>query len=250
MKFKDKNYLISGATSGIGRHLTISLINQGAKVIAIGRSLAKFEEIKTEIDFKENLIILEKDLSANLSDLGPIIREYVKIHGKLNGCVLSAGVQKIKPLKATDEEFINEQFKINVNSSLILAKIFSDKRVCDKDNSSIVFISSIAASAGYKGLSTYSASKGAIISLAKTLAVELAPIRVNSISPGFIKTPMNSDNNLYNEEYLNKLNNEYPLGIGSIKNITPLIEFLLSSSASWITGTNIPVDGGASLINP
>jgi len=109
---------------------------------------------------------------------------------------------------------------------------------------SIIFISTIAAQFGAKGLSAYSASKAALDALMKSLAVELAPdVRANSVLPGAVRTPMTEP--LFNDpDTAARLLRDYPLGIGLPSDVVNVVEFLLSDKAGWITGQQIVVDGG------
>ena len=133
----------------------------------------------------------------------------------------------------------------------MLCKGFSDKRNNIGESSSIVLLSSIASLLGYKGLISYSTSKGAINSLVKSLAVELSQnkVRVNSVSPGHINTELfNQNKELYNKEFLEELETKYPFGLGEPEDIANIVTFLLSDKSRWITGQNIVVDGGRTLL--
>jgi len=243
-------FLVTGATSGIGKGVVLSLLSQGAKVIAIGRDSKKLASLKSEAINKNNLILEEKDLS-NCDGLDKWILNIVKKYGKVKGLVLSAGIQQITPISSPlSVEKSKELFEINYFSNIQLAKGFCDRRANIGKGSSVVFLSSIASIKGNMGIVGYAASKGAINSAVKSLALEVAKlgIRVNAVLPGFVKTEMILRwKEVYNKKYMEKMNNEYPLGIGKVDDVTGPILFLLSDESKWITGSEIIVDGGASL---
>jgi NAD(P)-dependent dehydrogenase (short-subunit alcohol dehydrogenase family) len=144
-------------------------------------------------------------------------------------------------------EKYNKIFSINVYSGFEIARIIAKKENFNSDNMSLVFIASIMGLVGNKALTGYSATKGALISGSKSMAVELAKkkIRVNCISPGFIETEMmNSVSKKFGKEQMDKLKSEYLLGLGKPKDVANACLFLLSDASRWITGINLPVDGG------
>lgn len=247
--FQNQLFLVTGASSGIGFGTAKKLNTLGAKVIAVGRSEEKLKNLKNSCKYKENLICEIRDLSE-ISGLDKWVLELSKKYGRLKGGVLCAGMQQIMPISLSKSiEKSKELFEINYFSSMQIAKGFCDRRVNIGEGSSLVFISSIAAIEGNGGIVSYSASKGAISSAVKSLAKEVSKsrIRVNAVLPGFLQTPMTKSlSNVYTNEYIKRLENEYPLGIGSVEDVVNPIIFLLSSYARWITGENLVVDGGAS----
>ena len=135
------------------------------------------------------------------------------------------------PVKHLSVEKSKELFDINYFSSMQLAKGFCDRRANIGEGSSIVFLSSIASIRGSRGLVGYAASKGAINSAVKSLAVEVSPlgIRVNAVLPGFVVTEMTKSwSKIYTEEFIEDLDGTYPLGIGTVENVVQPIIFLLS----------------------
>ena len=119
------------------------------------------------------------------------------------------------------------------------------------NGSSVVFLSSISSSKPDAGMSMYSMTKAAIDNFVKVAAAECAnrQIRVNSIRPGLIATPMIERERAYNEDFLKAEQNKYKLGIGDVNYVADLVQFLISDRAKWITGQNIMIDGGRSLHN-
>jgi len=234
------NILIVGASSGIGKETALALKSK-YRVFALARRFDKLKEL-------EGVEPIEFDV-RNLSKIDSLMKNLAKEYGKFKGLIYCAGIQLIKPIRVLKPNEIEEIFKINTIAFLLFAQSFSSKRVCDRDNlPSIVAISSIAANKPEKGIIPYSASKSALNSIIMGLAKELAPIRVNGVAPGFLETEMTKRfSNIYNEEFINRVKEEYPLGLGKLKDISNLIEFLLSKEAKYITGEIIRVDGGGAL---
>ena len=250
--FRDKLFLITGASSGIGKCAALELNKLGSKIIAISRN-EKNLKLLVEESLNKNLILVEnKDLSQS-NNLDKWIIELSKKYGKIDGVVLSAGIQQIAPIQSVlSIENAKKLFEINYFSNMQIIKGFANKLVNNAKNarSSIVLISSSAAFKANAGISQYSASKAALNAAMKSLALELATknIRINAIAPGFLKTSMTENfSDIYDENYLNKLDSIYPFGIGTPKDIVGAICFLLSPLSSYITGQIIVIDGGGNL---
>lgn len=251
MKYSSNDiFIVTGASSGIGKGVALELNKLGASVIIIARNREKLEEVKKEAKFSANIVVEAKDLS-NSNELNKWVLELSKRYGRLKGLVLSAGIQQTIPLASPlSVEESKKMFELNYFSAMQMAKGFCDRRVCVKESSSIVFVSSIASFRGKAGISGYSATKGALNSAMRSLAMEVArqKIRVNSILPGFVMTEMIEEwKEKYSEEYINGIDKEYPLGIGYVDDVVAPILFLLSNESKWITGTELVVDGGGSI---
>ncbi|OCL92928.1 SDR family NAD(P)-dependent oxidoreductase [Arcobacter porcinus] len=251
IKFNGENILVTGASDGIGKAICLLLNSLGANVIGIARSEDKLKLVKEEMSNKDNFKYEVKDLMEDIDELPSLVSKIAKEYGKLSGLVHSAGTIEIIPLKALTVENIDKIHNLNFKSGVMLCKGFSDKRNNIGENTSIVLLSSIASLLGYKGLVSYSTSKGAINSLVKSLAIELSQnkIRVNAVSPGHINTELfNQNKEFYNKEFLDELETKYPFGLGETEDIANLVTFLLSNSSRWITGQNIVIDGGRTLL--
>lgn len=150
------------------------------------------------------------------------------------------------PLKIASSEMVAELFALNVTTALMLAKGFRVRNVHAPD-ASMVFLSSAVGVVGQKGVGAYSASKGAIVSLTKSLALELAAedIRVNCVLPGVVRTPMtDSLAEAIGEEAFSEVKAMHPLGLGQPEDVAEPIGFLLGAGSRWITGSALSVDGG------
>ncbi|MBQ7607910.1 MAG: SDR family oxidoreductase [Desulfovibrionaceae bacterium] len=238
--------LVTGASSGLGQAGAILLNRLGAKVIGVGRDAARLKRTQALCPYPEHFFLERCDLTENLQDLAIQVGEWRKKYGRLRGLLYCAGTVTVLPaaLQGTDE--MRDLFDINVFAAYQLARGFLDRRNNMGEGSSIVFLASLAALRESSGTTAYASSKGAVISLARSLACEYLrqKIRVNSISPGLVPTPMTA------RQYadLESLAQTYPLGPGRPEDIANTAAFLLSPAARWITGQNLVVDGGRSLV--
>lgn len=247
--FKDKNYIVTGASSGIGAHAALMLNELGAKIIAIGRDENKLLAQKEQAKNPDDFITISKDLS-NFENLDKWALELAKEHGGFNGCLLSAGAVHTMPLSAPNfANFGVKLFNVNYFGNLQILKGLTDKRAKSKENSSFVWISSVTFTKPGAGLGNYAASKGAIVSAVKSFALEFAPkYRINAICPGFITTPMVfSEKRATGVDYDTIASSLYPLGTGTTNDTSNLICFLLSDASKWMTGQSIILDGGVTL---
>lgn len=234
-----KTILVTGASSGIGRGIAIACSKMGASVIVNGRNEQRLSETMSEMEGDDNL-----SLAANLSD-NVALAEMVAKLPKLDGIVHCAGIgQRIlcKQLQESDlENMMNVNFKAPV---MLQTEILKQKKI--NKSASIVFIASIACDSPTIGNAMYSASKGAIISYANCLALELAPrlIRVNCILPAMIWTDLIFKGGITEEE-LKEDEKKYPLKrYGKPEDIANLSIYLLSDAAAWMTGSSIKITGG------
>lgn len=251
INFNENNlFLVTGASSGLGRSTLLELNKLGAKVIGIGRNLDSLNEVRNNSTFPNNIYLEIFDFNQT-GEIAIFFKDIVKKYGKLNGIAHFAGIGKLYPLRATSLEMLKEIFELNFFSSYEIVRVMNDKRFKNSDEFSIVLTSSISSIRSFEGLSAYGISKGAVNSLVVSSALELAKsnVRINSILPGHIETNMtNKLAELQSEEYKNELINSYPLGEGSPEDVAKLTTFLLSNSSKWITGQNIVIDGGRTLL--
>ena len=236
-----KNVLVIGASSGIGRAISINL-SKDYNIIAIARRKDKLETLK-EYGIQPEIFDV-----TQTEKIGKFVKELINKFGKLASMVYCAGVQSIKPLRMLKVEETKSMFDVNYFGALFFSKAFASKPVHVKENPSIVFISSIAGQKPEVGIINYSASKAAIDNLTKGLAKEIAPIRVNAIAPGFLKTEMTEKfKHIYNDEFISNIEKQYPLGLGEAEDIADMVRFLISEKASYVTGNIIRMDGGGAL---
>ncbi len=244
---KNKNIIVSGASSGIGRQCAITFSQLGANVILIARNKERLKDTYNKLE-KGNHLIISQDITE-YAKLEQIIKYSVEKAGRISGFVHSAGIEMTLPLRSMQPSYYEKMFSVNVISGFELAKIISKKKYINKERASFVFISSIMGIVGMPALIGYSASKGALISAIKSMGLEFISknIRVNCISPGLVETEMASK--LFeklSEESKKSIIDMHPLGLGKQEDIANVCAFLLSDASRWITGTNLIVDGGYS----
>lgn len=239
---ENKVAIVTGGNSGIGYAAAAELVANGAKVIVTGRN-------------KESLAQAEKELNvtgivADQSDLKSIdaLVEQVKSQfGKVDILFLNAGIASFAPVESASEEHYDSIMNVNVKGVY-----FTVQKVLPilNDGGSIIFNTSINAHVGMPNSSVYAASKAAVLSLNKVFATELAPrkIRVNAVSPGPVETPLYGKLGLEKEEvegFGTILGEKILLKrFGQASEIAKTVRFLASDDASFITGTEIVVDGG------
>lgn len=228
------NYLVIGASSGIGEQLTLQLIESGHKVFASYNSKSPISSINSLEYFKLNVLDENIDLSF--------------LPNEINGLVYCPGSINLKPfdrIKPTDFE-LDYQLQV-VGAIKIIQQVLPKLKM--SLNASIVLFSTIAVQTGLPFHTQVAASKGAIEGLTKALAAEFAPkLRVNCVAPSLTNTPL-ANSLLNNEQKIEANAQRHPLKrIGESKDIANMVEFLLSEKASWITGQIFHVDGGMSAI--
>lgn len=236
---KGKTILVTGASSGIGQAIAVSVSKMGANVIINGRNIAKLENTLS-LMADENNKIVAGDLTKN-EDIARLANDVPQV----DGIVHCAGIGHRMPAKMLSESDIETVMKANFNSAVLLqAALLSKKKV--KKDSSIVFIASKAADYPSPGNAVYSASKGALISYARCLAIELAPrgIRVNCICPAMVWTDLIMQNEVTLEQ-LQESEKSYPLKrYGKPEDVAYLAIYLLSDASSWMTNSCIDLTGG------
>lgn len=238
--------LITGSSSGIGRDMAIYL-SKANHIIIHGRDQERLEKVKSQCDTKFDQKIWSQDLN-DVNDIEASLSQFViKENIEVIGYVHCAGYMKMVPLKMSSAQILTSTLNINVISASIITKVLMNIKFNSGALKSVVYISSNLSNMGAKGMSAYGASKGAIDTLMRCLAVELAPkVRVNSILPGAIPTEM-TQSIFDNEEVRTRMAETYPLGIGEALDICFMAEFLLSNKSKWITGQQFTVDGGRSI---
>lgn len=242
-----KNILVTGASSGIGRECSILMSNLGARIILVGRDYDNLNETKNNLKKNKHCIV---ELDVNTFDQYEAkISEAVTEIGKINGFIHSAGIELTSPLRAMNSDKYNHLFSVNTFSAFEFSRILSKQKYLDEYGASFVFISSVTGKLGVSGKLAYCSSKGALISGAKALALELAKknIRVNTVLPGIVNTRMvNRMRSELPEESFSEILNNHPLGFGEPIDVANLCAFLVSDLSRWITGSEYVIDGGYS----
>ena len=234
-----KQILVTGASSGIGKAIAVACAKMGATVIVTGRNVERLNETLNLMSEGDH-----KAISADLTkaeDIESLVAELPK----LDGLVQCAGVGSRVPCKNIGKDDLQHVFMPNVEAPILFQTAILSKRKINKA-ASIVYVASRAANAPSVGNAAYSASKGAIISYAKCLALELAPrlIRVNCICPGMVWTELILKDGV-DKEQLEQSQLTYPLKrFGQPEDIANLAIYLLSDASSWMTGSSLDISGG------
>ena len=244
MDLTGRRIMITGASSGIGRETAILLSQLGAKLVLVARNASRLEETKSLLEGSGHRVE-QFDLEA-LDEIPAWMSGLGQQFGTLSGLVHCAGIQMTLPLRSITSRQIAKITNVNLSAAIMLVKGLSQKGVL-ASSGSVVLMSSAMGLVGSPATSLYSATKGALIALAKSLALELArdSLRVNCIAPAFVDTPMFEEmKNLLRAEALAKIESAHPLGIGLPRDIANAVAFLLADTGRWITGTTLVVDGG------
>lgn len=240
---KDRTILVTGASSGIGKHIALDLAKCGAKVFVSGRDQSRLQATLELLDGEgHQSMVCDITNEAQIDDL-------VERLPMLDGFVHCAGVLGICPISHVESDDLENQYRVNHLSAVLLSqKIIRHKLLLPE--ASVVFISSVSAHKPSVGFGIYSASKAALEAFARVFALEVSGkgIRVNCVAPGMVHTPMfEYATDLISEETMTEHEKEYPLGFANPQDVSPAVLFLLSKASQKITGVTITIDGGYSL---
>jgi len=237
-----KRILITGASAGIGRACAVAASKLGAQVVLVARRRDALDEALKMLDGSGHTAI-----SYDLGDIDNVegLLKEATAGGVLSGFVHSAGMARAVPVQSMDTETLQTMMTLNFFSFMAIMKFLVRKKYCA--GGSVVAISSVAAQAGWQGVSAYSGTKGALSASVRSLAIELVPrgIRVNSIMPSHIKTEMyDSVVGHLSDSHEAQVLARQPLGLGSVEDVANAAAFLLSDASRFITGIDLAVDGG------
>lgn len=237
-------YLVTGASSGIGRATAILLAECGARVILNGRDGVRLNETFELLKGSNHLSSPSELNSADQTN--DWLKDLLTITGPISGVFHAAGIEMIRPIRMIKQSHLESVMGSSLYAAFGIAKAISGKNALT-DEASIVFMSSVAGLTGQTGLSAYSAAKAAIDGMVRSLACELASrkIRVNAIAAGAVRTAMHERltagsgvdaSHAYASAHL--------LGFGLPEDVAHAAVYLLSPASRWITGTTLLVDGG------
>ena len=242
-----KTVLVTGASSGIGRGIAVECSKMGAKVVINGRNQERLQKTFDQLEGEGHIQIVA-DLSIQ-EDIERLANEVPE----LNGFVNSAGIPKICPVKRIDRQTLEEIMNVNAFGPILLTSQLLRKKKLQK-KSSIVLIASISGVCmANTGEGPYAATKAALAGYTKTAAFELAAqgTRVNTICPGLVPTEiLTLSNEMFSEDQLKEtMYGRYPLKrVGTPEDIANGAIYLLSDASSWVTGINLVIDGGYTVV--
>ena len=247
-KFENKVVVVSGGNSGIGLASVKGFLKEGAKVVFSGRRQEALDEVSKELSGNFKAVLADQSVVA---DNKKLIDAAVNEFGKIDVVFANAGIAHMVPAEQISEEHFDAHFNTNIKGPAFLVKEAIPNL---NDGANIIFNTSVVNQKGFEASSIYSATKGALRSYARVLTTELAPrnIRVNSIAPGPIETPIYSKMGM-NQEQIEEMGAGFsqmvPLKrFGNSEEISNAVLFLASDEASYINGVEIEVDGGLSQI--
>jgi NAD(P)-dependent dehydrogenase (short-subunit alcohol dehydrogenase family) len=246
MKFKDKTFIVTGGASGMGFAVAQQLASGGGKVIITGRNQTALD--RAALQLKQNVQPFRSD-AASLSDIRSLMQFAQRTFGKLDGIFANAGAAIFGPVEAVTEKTYDELMAINVKGVFFLLQASIPLL---NDGASIVINGSVAGTRSQPITVVYSATKAAVRSLTKGFASALISknIRVNTVSPGPIDTPLWMKEGGIPKDMVGSVmqgaKDRNPMKrFGTAEEVANVVTFLLSSQASYITGSEILVDGGA-----
>ncbi|KAE8358877.1 hypothetical protein BDV27DRAFT_168981 [Aspergillus caelatus] len=248
--YSGKNVVIIGGSHGIGLSTAQLLVDEGAKVLVTGRSPEPIEAAKQQLKNKAEIVQCDITSTAAISNLVQTAQSSFGSGQGIDLLFVNAGYASLEPFATVSEESFRRTFDTNVFGAFFVAQKLSPLL---KDGGSIVFTTSVSNQVGIPGMAIYSASKAAVRSFVQTLAAELVgrKIRVNAVSPGFVKTPTMGVASASSDdlrEFENQGVQTTPLGrIGEPIEVARAVLFL-AFEATFTTGSEVTLDGGLALL--
>lgn len=245
-KLAGKVAVVTGASKGIGASIAKHLAAEGASVVVnYASSKAGADKVVSEIAANGGKAVAVQGDVAKQADITRLFAETKKAYGKVDVLVNNAGVYEFSPLEQITEEHFHKQFNLNVLGLLLTTR--EAVKYITSDGGSIINISSVAGVHPVPTGSVYSATKGAVDAVTKSLARELGPkkIRVNSLNPGMVETEGLASAGILGSDFHKQAEAATPLGrIGKPDDIGKVAAFLASEDSGWVTGEVLLVSGG------
>jgi NAD(P)-dependent dehydrogenase (short-subunit alcohol dehydrogenase family) len=245
MRISDKVAIITGAASGIGRATAILFAKEGGKVVVADKNEVGGNETVDLIRSDGGQAIFNYVNVTSATDIQGMVKTTINTYGKLNILVNNAGIAIRLPVVDLSEEDWDRNIDVNLKSIYLSSK-YAIPRMIENSGGSIVNIASIYGIVGGRIRAAYAASKGGVVNLTRSMALDYAlhKIRVNCVCPGFVNTPL-LKNILKDKEEYQALANLHPMGrLGDMLEIALGVLYLASDESSFVTGIALPIDGG------
>ena len=245
MRISDKVAIITGAASGIGRATAILFAKEGGKVVVADKNEVGGNETVDLIRSDGGQAIFDYVNVTSATDIQGMVKTTINTYGKLNILVNNAGIATRLPVVDLSEEDWDRNIDVNLKSIYLSSK-YAIPRMIENGGGSIVNIASIYGIVGGRIRAAYAASKGGVVNLTRSMALDYAlhKIRVNCVCPGFVNTPL-LKNILKNKEEYQALADLHPMGrLGDMLEIALGVLYLASDESSFVTGIALPIDGG------
>ena len=245
MRISDKVAIITGAASGIGRTTAILFAKEGGKVVVADKNEVGGNETVDLIRSDGGQAIFDYVNVTSATDIQCMVKTTINTYGKLNILVNNAGIAIRLPVVDLSEEDWDRNIDVNLKSIYLSSK-YAIPRMIENGGGSIVNIASIYGIVGGRVRAAYAASKGGVVNLTRSMALDYAlhKIRVNCVCPGFVNTPL-LKNILKNKEEYQALADLHPMGrLGDMLEIALGVLYLASDESSFVTGIALPIDGG------
>lgn len=249
MKFEGKTVIVTGAGRGIGEAYALGFARERANVVVVDVVASRAESTAKKVEGAGGKSLVQAIDVSKKRDVDAMAEKTVERFGRIDALVNNAGVLFQESFLTSTEEQYYKIYDVNVKGLFLCAQAVARQMIRQKKGK-IINVSSIAAIVGQANLSLYSSSKGAILSLTRAMALELAPhnIQVNAILPGTTETPMAADA-LANPETRAQLTSGIPLGrLGKPEDHVGAVLYFASEESNWCTGQTLIVDGGYSMV--
>jgi len=244
--FSRQIVIVTGAGSGIGRACALALAKEGALLALVGRRRDRIEEVAHEVG--EHGLAIPGDVAKTI-DIDRLINKTVSRFGALNFVVNNAGILEVGNAEQVTEEQWDRTFQVNVRAVWLLSRA-ALPHLRKAGGGSIINIASTLGIVGARNRTAYAASKGAVVLLTKSMALDHGHenIRVNAICPSFVETELTArviGQASNPDEARRERTAAHPIGrLGKAEDVAGLAVYLASDESSWVTGTVLPVDGG------